>query len=308
MKKIINFKLIMLLTAGLFISCSDEESLGESQIDISTPPLSELDMWIREEYVDPYNMSVVYKFDETEFDTEKYLYPPDKDNMKLALKVVKKVWINSYEDVGGADFVKKVAPRKLVFLGGRDINTDGSNTETLGLAEGGKKITFFKTDYLDVNDEASVKQFIQTIQHEYCHILNQIRPYDKQAWKQITPGDYTSAWYNESPEESEALGFVSPYARTNVDEDIAETLKTMLLLGQQGWNDFIDGLVDDYQRNPSQTEEEYQSALSQRRDAQEKIRAKEDILAEYLNAQYNVNLYDLQDAVQENIQYVIDNY
>lgn len=288
-KKIIN-KLIALILIGIITitttSCGDDDNLTESQLDTSTPELSELDVFIREEFVDPFNMEVVYKWNENEFELNRYLYPPDTDGMETALKVVKKVWIDSYTEVGGDDFVKRVAPRKLVFAGGMALNTDG--TRTLGLAEGGKKITFFETDYLDTDSEDNVKLFISTVQHEYCHILNQTKPYDKQAWGQVNPGgDYTSAWYNESDAGSQALGFVSAYARSNVDEDIAETLKTMLQLGQDDWNSFVNNL---------------------NQDAQEKIREKESILANYLQTQYDTDLYELQDAVEDNIQYVIDNY
>lgn len=284
MKKIQLYFLILMGVLSL-TSCSEDDKFTESQLDTSTPVLSSLDSLIRREFVDPYNMEVIYKWDENEYDLDKFLYPPDIDSVETALKVVKKVWIDSYTETGGYAFVKTVAPRKLVFAGGVDLNRDG--TRTLGLAEGGKKITFFETDLLDTDSEASVKLFIGTVMHEYTHILNQTRPYAKQAWSKINEGDYTAAWYNESDPASNQLGFVSSYARLNVDEDIAETFRFMLLEGDVAYNNFVNSL---------------------NQDAQEKLRAKENLVFEYLANQYDVDLYELQDAVQANIQYVLDNY
>jgi substrate import-associated zinc metallohydrolase lipoprotein len=90
---------------------------------------------------------------------------------------VQKIWLDSYKAIAGADFVKTIAPREFVLVGGINLNTTG--TITLGLAEGGQRITLFETDNVNKKDRANVKRFVQTIQHEYIHILNQTRPFDE---------------------------------------------------------------------------------------------------------------------------------
>lgn len=65
-----------------------------------------------------------------------------------------------------------------------------------------------------------------TIQHEYCHIINQKKPYSTEFGK-ITP-NYTSVWANYRNDEANELGFITNYARANDVEDFAEMTSTML--------------------------------------------------------------------------------
>lgn len=278
-------KILLLIGVFCLASCSKEDSLGESRLDTSTPERSELDQYIHDSYVKPYNIEVIYKQNEYEYDLDHFLYPPDIDSVKTALQVVKKIWIDSYTEAGGEDFIKEVAPRKLVFVGSQDVDPT-TPTRRLGLAEGGKKITFFETNYLNTESEANVKLFISTIMHEYTHILNQTKPYDKQAWSQINPGDYTAAWYNETDAQSQNIGFLSAYSRLNVDEDFAEFLKIYLV-------------------DPEQYNSILQNASN---EGQDKLEQKEAIVREYLRKQFDVDLDELRDDVQDNIQFVLDNY
>jgi hypothetical protein len=57
------------------------------------------------------------------------------------------------------------------------------------------KITLFETDNVNKKDRANVKRFVQTIQHEYIHILNQTRPFDEKTLAKITPTGYTNWCY-----------------------------------------------------------------------------------------------------------------
>lgn len=282
--KINMYKILLLLSITAFISCSEDDEINDKSIlDTATPELSELDQWIRQEYVNPYNIEVIYEWSEYEFSIERYLYPATKENVQPALEVVKHIWIDSYTEVGGEDFVKNIAPRQLALSGGFNTNPEG--TITLGFAEGGKKIVLFNVDFIDYSSRENIQRFLNTIQHEYTHILNQTKPFNEQAFGEITPTSYNPNWYEETDSAANEEGFVTAYASSSIIEDFAEMVATFLKYDNDGWNDFIDNIS-----NPQ---------------AREDIRAKESMMAEYFNQAFGIDVYELQAIVQEHTDEVI---
>lgn len=265
-------------------ACSEEEELGKSILDTTQPELTELDQWIRAEYTSPYNIEVVYRWSEFEFDIERYLYPASLENVQPSLEVVKHIWIDSYSEVGGEDFVKKIAPRQLALSGGFNLNPEG--TITLGFAEGGKKIVLFNVDFIDYSTRESIQRFLNTIQHEYVHILNQTVPFDEQTFGEITPTGYNPNWYEVSDAAANEEGFVTSYASSSITEDFAEMVATFLRYDNQGWNDFINGISS--------------------AEAREAIRAKESMMAEYFNTAFDIDIYELQEVVYQHTSEVVN--
>ena len=227
--KILNkYKKLALLSAVVLLgSCAGDEPLKDSQLDLSTPPKTALDNWIDTNYLLPYNINVQYKWNPNAVDNNRFLYPPIQAKVQPVLEIVQKIWLESYKAVAGPNFVKNIAPREFVLVGGVNLNTTG--TITLGLAEGGKRITFFETDNVDKKNRANIKRFLRTIQHEYIHILNQTKPFDEKSMATITPTGYSSAWYNTSDAVALEEGFLTAYAKSNINEDFAETAATILV-------------------------------------------------------------------------------
>ncbi|MEZ0131573.1 substrate import-associated zinc metallohydrolase lipoprotein, partial [Flavobacterium sp. LBUM151] len=195
------------------------------------------------------------------------------------------IWLKSYSEIGGADFVKKIAPREIVLVGGVNLNSVG--TRTLGLAEGGQRVTLFETDYIDQSDRDNVSEFIHTIQHEYIHILNQHKPFDEKAWARITPVGYTADWYNYEIPESNEIGFITSYARSNINEDFAETASMILIYSKAEYAAFLAGIQDP-------------TALAA-------LKAKEALVVKYFKEAYNMDFYALRDAAEINTNAVITN-
>ncbi|WP_417941631.1 zinc-binding metallopeptidase [Flavobacterium sp. RS13.1] len=279
-------QLITLITSVvLFVSCAHEEGLTESQLDYSLPNKTELDKWIDSGFLDPYNIKVYYEWNQNLVDNNRFLFPPTIDKVQPALEVVKKIWIESYSTIGGADFVKKISPREFVLVGGTNLNTSG--TITLGLAEGGQRVTLFQIDYLNKKSRPDVTEFIHTIQHEYVHILNQTKPFDVQAWAKLTPSGYTASWYIQPIATSRSLGFITSYARLNVYEDFAETASTIL----------------------TSSKAEYEAILASVTDATAKanLKKKEAIVVQYYKDAFNIDFYALRDEAQKNTDMVINN-
>ncbi|MEZ0183605.1 MULTISPECIES: putative zinc-binding metallopeptidase [Flavobacterium] len=286
MKILKRYKAIALITTSLlFAACAHEDQPTESQLDFSQKNKTELDKWIDTGFLDPYNIKVYYEWNQNLVDNTRYLFPPTIDKVKPALEVVKKIWIDSYTTIGGANFVKKIAPREFVLVGGMNLNTNG--TRTLGLAEGGQRVTLFQVDYLNKTSRPDVTEFIHTIQHEYVHILNQTKPFDEQAWAKLTPSGYTTSWYVEEIEDSRELGFITSYARLNIYEDFAETASVIL----------------------TSSKAEYAAILASITDPVGKanIQKKEAIVVQYYKDAFNMDFYALRDQAQKNTDAVIAN-
>lgn len=285
MKIVKIYKAALIAGVLLVASCAHEDQPTESRLDFSVPTKTDLDKWISTSFLDLYNINVYYEWDQNTVDNTRYLFPPKVEKVQPAMEVVKKIWIDSYTTIGGVNFVKKIAPREFVLVGGVNLNTNG--TLTLGLAEGGQRITLFQVDNLNKKSRANVTQFIHTIQHEYVHILNQTKPFDEQAWSKLTPVGYTSTWYTEPIATSRNLGFVTSYARLNIYEDFAETAAAIL----------------------TSSKAEYDALLASVTDATAKanIKAKEALVVKYYKDAFNIDFYALRDQAQKNTDAVVNN-
>ncbi|WP_426485147.1 substrate import-associated zinc metallohydrolase lipoprotein [Flavobacterium sp. 2] len=277
--------LVLALTSVLLYSCEHEEQPKESQLDYTSPVQTNLDKWITANYLNPYNINVQYKWNQNTVDNSRYLFPPTIDRVQPALEIVQKIWLNSYATIGGPDFVKKISPREIVLIGGVNLNSVG--TRTLGLAEGGQRVTLFETDYIERTNRANVTEFIHTIQHEYIHILNQHKPFDEKAWGAITPAGYAADWYNYSIPVSNEIGFITSYARLNINEDFAETAAMILI----------------------STKAEYATFLSKIKSptALAALKAKEALVVKYFKEAYEMDFYALRDEAEKNTTAVINN-
>jgi substrate import-associated zinc metallohydrolase lipoprotein len=249
------------------------EGLGGEVITNPTP----LDKWLTDNFVKPYNIEVLYRWQPYEVPLAKTLVPPLVDQVRPAMEAVKQIWIDPYVKVAGADFVKKYCPKQYVLVGSANWNNDG--TITLGTAEGGRKVVLYQINYVDKTNTAAIKEQMHTIHHEFAHILHQniLYPLD---YKRITPGSYTSNWYNVSDAQALSLGYVTPYSMSNPDEDFVEVIATMLVEGKAGF----DALVA-------------QAPAA----AQPLIRRKEQIVVDYFAKTYKINLRELQRLTTEAI-------
>jgi substrate import-associated zinc metallohydrolase lipoprotein len=285
MKKLNIYKKIVVLSTALFLgACAGDEPLTESILDVSTPSKTELDNWIDTNYLNPYNINIQYKWNQNTVDNNRFLYPPLQSKVQPALEIVQKIWLDSYKAIAGPDFVKTIAPREFVLVGGRNLNTTG--TITLGLAEAGQRITLFETDKVNKSDRENVKRFVHTIQHEYIHILNQTKPFDEKTLSKITPSGYTSNWYATSTTVAREEGFITDYARSNINEDFAEMAAIMLINSKDEYEAILDGITD--------------------ADAVINIKAKEAVVVKYFKDAFGIDFYQLRDEAEINTNAVIN--
>ncbi|OBX25193.1 substrate import-associated zinc metallohydrolase lipoprotein [Gelidibacter algens] len=282
---------IAIILAVFTTSCSNvDDSVGPSQIDTTPPILNELDLYLRNSFVIPYNIDIQYKWDINDTSVNRFLHPPFQSNVKPMATLLQDVWIAPYTAVGGVNFIKNIAPREFILSGGFNYNPN-SPTITLGIAEAGARITLFNLDELDyssiVYDEDTNNDFevqlsivgpISTVHHEYGHILNQNVPFDP-AFEKITPGDYTAQWFNRSNEQARELGFITAYASNQPGEDFVEMIAQMLVRTRADYDALVNSI-----------------SSQQAKDA---IRLKEQFVVDYYQDNFDIDFYALQELTSQ---------
>jgi len=268
--------LLLLFLTGFMAACSEEDE----NLDIPLPGLGgetwakgPVDNWLDENYVKPYNIEVKYRFDRYELALNKVLTPPREDKVIPVMETIKKTWIEPFEQEGGANFIKKLAPRQFVLVGSAQYNTDG--TITLGTAEAGRKVVLYVINDFDKKNKDEVKQMLHTIHHEYGHILHQTIMYPE-AYKRVTT-NYTANWYDYSLADARSRGFITEYARNNPDDDFVEMISIMLIEGRNNFNTIVNNAPE---------------------SARPLLRRKEELVVQYFKEAWNIDFYNLQTRAQ----------
>jgi len=216
---------ILLLTLLVFVSaCYSDESLNVPVTDPGVDLETDLDIYIEESFTKEFGMAIRYRFVDRFVDPFQRVAPPALEAVRPMLDFIEDFWIGPYLEVeNGEEFFRSHVPAEIVFLGGLIFNEDG--TVTLGTADAGAQITFTNVNAVDINDSDWVALQLQTVYHEFAHIVHQ-RYKLPRAFETISPEGYTSpgSWFNLTDEEALTRGFVSPYATSSPNEDYAETV------------------------------------------------------------------------------------
>lgn len=296
-----HIKQILYPVFALLLCCAcDNEDLGESLIDTSTPILNETDTWIRQNYTTPFNVEVKYRWDNSELDNTKILTPPYEKDVVPFLEQMKNIWIEPYLRQGGETFIKTYIPKLIVLVGSHNLQSDGSIV--LGQAEGGRKVTIFDLNYIsfdfeglsDYEKEKQLETIIRTFQtmhHEFAHILHQTVAYPVE-FKKITP-NYIRNWMNYTTTEAKRMGFITSYSMLNPNEDFAEMVSQMLTTSREQWDKTIDNIVV-YDDN-------YDVDVVATATAKANLREKEKMIADYMTNTWNIDIYALQADIMEAI-------
>jgi substrate import-associated zinc metallohydrolase lipoprotein len=239
MKKILYIVIAFLGIQALWSSCA-EERFEESIYDIVEPRLDELSLWVRDSFVYPHNIEVLYRWEDMQTDMSHNLVPPTQSRVQRFLMMVKTCFINPYIKLVGKDVVNPIFPKQLLLLGTGAFSSDG--TVVIGTADAGKKIVLYDVDeyYLHAKSRDTIRKYSHTMHHEFGHILNQQKAYQL-AFKKITPGSYTVSWFNESDSDALAAGFVTPYSMAEPDEDFVEIFSTYIDHSQAEWDTLLSG-------------------------------------------------------------------
>lgn len=235
--------LLLVLMVGSLAACEEDELDSQSIFDISEKERNEFDRWLLENYTNPYNIDFKYRMEHIESDYSHNLVPADFHlSVKLA-KIIKHVWLEAYDEVGGVDFTRACAPKVIHLIGSASWDKE---TYTLGTAEGGLKVTLYMGNWLDLTNIWQMNEYyFKVMHHEFAHILHQKKNYPVD-YDKISAGNYVpSGWHNRDLETVAPLGFVTPYAGSQPSEDIAEVTACYLTYSPEQWNEVLELAGDD---------------------------------------------------------------
>ena len=284
MKKIIGM-FIALATLTLW-SCSEDDLDPNSIFGPEEPGIvqNEFDTWLLKNYTEPYNIEFKYRFEDKETDDTYNLVAADYDRSIALAKFTKYLWLESYEELLGPDFIRTYCPRLLFLVGSPAYNTDGS--VVLGTAEGGLKITLYNVNNISltsINVQNLNEWYFKTMHHEFAHILHQTKEYTTD-FNEITPSGYQpTGWVNVSEQEALDMGFVTPYASSETQEDFVEIIAVYVTNTPEYWNNLL-----------ARASEEGRGYINQ----------KLEIVRDYLTTTWGIDMDKLRDIVQRRSQEV----
>lgn len=229
---------MLLLCAASFWACGDDDVNGQSIIIDSVQEPNEFDTWIQSNYLYPYNIDFKYRMEDIESDMDYNLIPADYKKSVALAKLVKYLWLESYDELLGVDFLRTYVPKIIHLVGSPAYNNGGSIV--LGTAEAGLKVTLYNVNNIDLNNitVASLNSaYLKTMHHEFAHILHQTKEYPTD-FKDLTGTDYVGDdCFNNDNTLALALqkGFVSRYARKEAHEDFVETIAIYIVNTPAAW-------------------------------------------------------------------------
>lgn len=225
---------LLLVLPLCFSACREVEVIAD---DLNIPGLggtnevpNEVDYWLFDNFTEPYNIEVVYRWDPSQMSNSvaAKLVPIEYNAIKPMMAAMRDVWFEPFNKAAGVDFMKLLAPKKVVLAGSPEYH---NGTIKLGQAEGGRKILLLNANNFNAKDEEALKSALHTVVHEFSHILHQTIMFDK-SYQAISAGNYNSTgWQEVKNEEAYKLGFISNYAMSGKDEDFVEMLSLILVYG-----------------------------------------------------------------------------
>ena len=249
------FGLLVLLASACSNDDLDKESIFTETTQTDSTPL---DQWVKTNFTDPYNIRFLYRYNDKETDNYYNVIPADYDKSVALAILLKHVWIDTYTELVGQDFMKTYSPRVYQLIGSAEYNSS-TGSIVLGTAEGGIKVTLFRVNDIDVdhpvidsdspypNTEAVPIDlnywFFHTMHHEFCHILTQKKDYSTD-FRTISTANYQRAsWINVKDKDAGVKGFVTGYASMEYNEDFAETYATYITHTEDAWNKLLENAV-----------------------------------------------------------------
>ena len=230
---------LLAAVAMVTVACSEDDLESESIFkDHAVVEQNDFDRWLKVNYVDSFNIMFKYKFEFKESDKDYNLAPADYDKAVALAKLTKYMWLESYKSVMGLDFIRTYCPKVMHLVGSPAYNEDGSIV--LGTAEGGMKITLYNVNNLDLDKldlELLNRWYFHTMHHEFAHILHQTKNYPTE-FNEVTKDSYQSnSWVNlKDSVTAWQMGYITPYASMETQEDFVEILSTYITSTQAYWD------------------------------------------------------------------------
>lgn len=247
MNKILIFLTAILGGAMLCTGC-DQDSLDDTSVIVDTfTPQNEFDEWLTANYLDVYNINFQYRLKFVESDMDYHLTPAEYEQAIMMAKLTKHLILEAYDEVTGTtEFIRNNFPKLVHLIGSPAYNEN--NSVTLGVAEGGKKMTLYEVNqlrqrYQDRNLLDMNERYFKTMHHEFGHILHQTKPYTSD-FNAVTASQYVGdACFSTYSSDAAARkdGFVTAYSSKAPDEDFVENLSLYVTVTAAEWEAILAG-------------------------------------------------------------------
>ncbi len=287
--KNIKFLILVSIIAAVFTSCRKDELDSKSIFDTTPPERSEFDKWLVKNYIEPFNINLIYRYVDRETSGTYNVIPAEESKARALAIMIRHIWLDAYKEALSETFIKTYSPRVIQFIGSPQYN--GTGSMTLGIAEGGLKITLLNVNSIEpdniyIDTENAIAEqghrpidlnywFFHTMHHEFCHILTQTKDYPTD-FNTVSAGTYIPTdWHNKSDSEMIPEGFVSAYASEETNEDFAECYSYYVTHSELAW----------------------QALLSRAKDGAAKITKKMDIVRQYFHDSWEVELDSIRSVV-----------
>lgn len=281
MKKIF---LSLTLLVVVLVSCKKEKALNVdiTKSNLDTYAKGELDKWLDVNFLNPYNIEVLYRFDRYQASIDKEISPVLEENVQPIMEGVSTVFIKPYLEITNKAFLLPILPKEIALFGTGEYSDEQI---TLGTADAGRQINLYEVNDYDRNSRLSLLGTLDrpaafhTMHHEFTHILNQNIPVPP-AFEAISSNYIGSAWVGAGNPSSlaKSLGFITRYARNNKDEDFAEMTATLLVEGQDVFDAYVSTATDP-------------TAIT-------KLRKKEQMVVDYFKSAFGIDFRALQAKVK----------
>ena len=302
MKKLI-YSITLILAALAASSCQRDVIEPESVIKDSTVEMNDFDRWLEVNFLKPYNIEFKYRYALNESDMGFYTVPADVNSSIIYAHLVKYLCIDTYDEIAGVTFTRSYFPKMFFLIGTWEYRNNGSIV--LGTAEAGKKIMLAGVNelplVLDYYEGAELDDYlntyyIKTIHHEFTHILNQTKAFSD-SFKQITSATYVADACFDTDEYWRGRGYITAYAQSEPREDFAELLSEYVTHNATWWAEQISAAS----KETAEVRKTDPSAV----DGASLIESKIDIVRNYMQDSWNIDIDELRDIVNRRMGDVV---
>ena len=245
MKKVCKFLVAISLLLGL-AACENNqftESIFIDPVVDTTTYTYKFDKWLEEFYTEPYNVSFMYKLDDNGTNPNYNVVPVSIGIADSLAHLALYLWYDVYDSIIGPEFLPTYGPKMIQLVGSSMKHPSNPNSETLGFATGGIKITLLKINDMTFhpNDLQWLNRYIfKTMHHEFSHILHQQKNYP-QEYGQINPTDYDPIkWEERTEQQAWELGYVSNYGSSDAHEDFVEVIANYIVQPESWWQNMLE--------------------------------------------------------------------
>ncbi|MEP1488012.1 MAG: substrate import-associated zinc metallohydrolase lipoprotein [Algibacter sp.] len=309
MKNIIKL-MILMFSVTLFYQCATDDANTEFVAPDNPDVSSVNDQYLYDNngvsLFETYGTATRWRWNDNFIDPTERATPIDADLVIPSTKLVEYLWAGPYAETGAdaSDFIKSLFPSELVYMGSYIFNNDG--TVKLGFAEGGARVTLLNMNALNFENRDWMTDpsggVLATVHHEFSHIVHQTHGIPT-GFNTISESYLGNGWSNGvSRDDAIKLGMVRNYGTLNEFEDFCEIISHLLVVDQATFEDDFINQED----CTTYTDAGDIINCTELNEGRELISQKVDLVVAFYKNNFNVDLLEVRDVLQERLTTVID--